>query len=204
MARIGLFGGTFDPVHTGHIALAEQVLREMNLDKIVFLPAGNPPHKTDKEVTDKRHRFRMVQLATQNHPAFAVSDYEILKETPNYSYQTVGAFRKLYPEDELFFVVGGDSFRDFPKWAEYEKLMELCSFIVVSRPGISPNAYFETFRGDEKPPRVFFVRDAAYDVSSTEIRVCLKEQRLPEGMLPPSVLAYIKEHRLYIGAQHDC
>ncbi len=197
MARLGLFGGTFDPVHTGHIALAEQVLTELFLDRIIFLPAGNPPHKTDKEVTDKLHRFRMVELATAENPRFFVSDYEIRKETKSYSYQTVEAFRAMYPEDELFFIVGGDSFRDFPKWVEYEKLMSLCSFIVVSRPGIPPEGYFEGFRGDEKPPRVFFVRNAAYDVSSTKIRAGFREQRFPMHLLPPAVAAYIQEHQLY-------
>lgn len=197
MARIGLFGGTFDPVHIGHIALAGQVLTEYNLDRIIFLPTGNPPHKKTLDITDKMHRYRMVQLACEGNPRFCVSDYEIIKKTPNYSYQTVGDFKKMYPEDELFFIVGGDSFRDFPKWMEYEKLMGLCTFIVVSRPGIPPEAYFEKFRGDEKPPRVFFLKHASYDVSSTQIREALYQKEFPEGMLSPEVAAYIREHQLY-------
>lgn len=197
MARLGLFGGTFDPVHTGHIALAEQVLNELSLDEIIFLPAGNPPHKTKEEITDKMHRLRMVQLATAKNSRFSVSDYEVRRETKSYSYQTVEAFCTMYPEDELFFIVGGDSFRDFPKWMEYERLMALCSFIVVSRPGVSPDKYFEQFRGDEKPPRVFFVQNAAYDVSSTQIRAYFRKQNFPEHMLPPAVTAYIREHQLY-------
>ena len=197
MARIGLFGGTFNPVHTGHIALAERVLTEFGLERIVFLPTGNPPHKKNADITDKMHRFRMVQISCGSNPQFLVSDYEIKKETPNYSYQTVEDFRKIYPEDELYFIVGGDSFRDFPKWMEYEKLMAMCSFIVVSRPGIPPEGYFEKFRGDEKPPRVFFLNDATYDVSSTEIRELLYKENIPEELLPPGVAAYIREHQLY-------
>lgn len=197
MARIGLFGGTFDPIHTGHTALAERVLTEFKLDEIIFLPAGNPPHKSKKKVTDKQHRYSMVQLAVGNHTHFSVSNYEIKRETPNYSYLTVAHFKEMYPDDELFFIVGGDSFRDFPKWVEYETLLSLINFIVVSRPGISPKEYFEAFRGDEKPPRVFFVRDAAFDVSSTEIREALAENRIPAQLLHQKVTEYIKANRLY-------
>ncbi len=197
MARIGLFGGTFDPVHAGHMALAEQVRKTMELDRIILLPAGNPPHKPKEDITDKMHRFRMLEIATKSYPYFFVSDYEMRKETPNYSYQTITDFKNMYPDDEIFFIVGGDSFRDFPKWKEYRKLLTLCPFIVVSRPGVSPEDYFENFCGDETPPRVFFIRDAAYDISSTRVRSLLVAGEDPAVLLPEGVTAYIKEHRLY-------
>ena len=197
MARIGLFGGTFDPVHTGHMALAEQVREQMELHRIILLPAGNPPHKSERDITDKMHRFRMLRIAAASHPHFFVSDYEILKETPNYSYQTISDFKEMYPDDEIFFIVGGDSFVNFPKWKEYRKLLTLCPFIVVSRPGIAPEAYFENFCGDETPPRVFFIRDAQYDISSTRVRSLLTSGETPADLLPEGVADYIKEHRLY-------
>lgn len=197
MARLGLFGGTFDPVHTGHIALAEKALAEFDLDEIIFLPAGNPPHKTNLDITGKLHRLRMVELATKDNPRFSVSDYEISKETPGYSYLTVGHFKKLYPEDEIFFIVGGDSFRNFPSWAQYKTLLSLCAFIVVPRPGIAPESYLENFCGDEDLSRVFFMQEAEFDVSSTRIRESILKNQIPEDELPAGVAAYIKSNRLY-------
>ena len=197
MARIGLFGGTFDPIHTGHIALAEKALAEFALDEIIFLPAGNPPHKTTFEITEKMHRFRMVELAITENPRFSVSDYEIQKETPGYSYLTVGHFNELYPNDEIFFIVGGDSFRNFPSWAQYKTLLSLCAFIVVPRPGIAPESYFENFCGDEDLSRVFFMKEAEFDVSSTEVRESLRKNQIPTEKLPAGVAAYIKTNRLY-------
>lgn len=197
MARIGLFGGTFDPVHTGHIALAEQAMTEFDLDEIIFLPAGNPPHKTNSEITEKMHRFRMVELAIKGKAHFSVSDYEIRQEAPSYSYLTVGHFNKLYPGDEIFFIVGGDSFRNFPSWAQYKTLLSLCAFIVVPRPGIAPESYLENFHGDEDLSRVLFMQEAEFDVSSTEIRESIRKGRIPEEKLPAGVAEYMKSNRLY-------
>ena len=196
MARIGLFGGTFDPVHVGHMALAEQVRKDMMLDRIILLPAGNPPHKSQKDITDKLHRFCMLQIAAEPYPYISVSDYEILKETPNYSYQTIADFREMYPEDEIFFIVGGDSFLNFPKWKEYRKLLTMCPFIVVSRPGISSEEYPESFRDIVPSPRIFHIH-AAYDISSTNVRNMLYVGERADAFLPKGVLEYIEEHELY-------
>jgi len=198
MGKIGLFGGTFDPVHMGHIALAKQVLEQFGLDKIFFIPAGNPPHKSKKHVTDKEHRFRMVQLATENEPSFLVSDFELLSNHPNYSYLTISHFKQQYKSDEIFFIVGGDSFRDFPDWKNYKTLLSLCTFIVVSRPEIAPSQYFEKFSGDEVPPRVLFLENFAMPVSSTIIRKNLQAAKRDFSQLPLAVAEYIKANKLYL------
>ncbi len=198
MGKIGLFGGTFDPIHTGHIALAKQVLAQFELDKIIFIPAGNPPHKSTKHVTDKEHRFRMVQLATENEPSFSVSDFELLSNKPNYSYLTISHFKEQFAGDEIFFIVGGDSFRDFPDWKNYKTLLTLCTFIVVSRPEIAPAQYFEKFSGDETPPRVFFLENFSFPVSSTNIRKSLQKGMDVSLQLPPFVAEYIKTNKLYL------
>lgn len=198
MGKIGLFGGTFDPVHMGHIALAKHVIDQFSLDEIIFIPAGNPPHKSEKNVTDKTHRFRMVQLATQKEPRFSVSDFEILSDKPNYSYITISHFKETHPQDEFYFIVGGDSFRDFPDWKNYKTLLTLCTFIVVSRPEIAPEQYFEKFSGEEAPPRVFFLEDFSYPVSSTNIRRNLQNGLDVTHLLPPLVCEYIKSNKLYL------
>lgn len=198
MSKIGLFGGTFDPIHFGHLMLAEQVLKEFSLDEIKFIPAGIPPHKTKKKVTDKQHRLNMVLLATKDNPRFSVSDYEICNERLNYSYITISHFKEQNPKDEFFFIVGGDSFRNFPEWKNYKTLISLCTFIVVPRPGIEPTGYFEKFCGDEAPPRVFFLTGFSCGISSTAIRMQLKEGKEVSGQVPPSVEQYIKTNKLYI------
>lgn len=198
MRKLGLFGGTFDPIHIGHIKLAERVLREFSLDEIVFIPAGNPPHKTDRKTADKAHRFNMVQLAVKDFPEFSVSDFEMRNDKPNYSYITISYFKEKYPNDEIYFIIGGDSFRDFPKWKNYRTLLTLCTFIVVSRPGVAASEYFEKYRGDEAPPRVLFLNGVSYDVSSTKIREYLSTGSLPPGQVPISVENYIKTNKLYI------
>lgn len=197
MQKIGLFGGTFDPIHSGHIALARRVLDTFLLDKLIFIPAGNPPHKTARQITDKKHRFSMVLLAAREDPRFFVSDYELNNEGPNYSYITISHFKTQYPEDEFFFIVGGDSFRDFPCWKNYRTLISMCTFVVVSRPGVDPARYFEKFQGDETPPRVLFLNDFSQDVSSTKIRQRLASGKEITGQVPPCVEQYIKTNQLY-------
>lgn len=198
MGKIGLFGGTFDPIHMGHIALAKRVLEQFELDSIIFIPAGNPPHKSAKTITDKQHRYNMVKLATENEPSFLVSDFEILSSQPNYSYITISHFKQQYAGDEIFFIVGGDSFRDFPDWKNYKTLLSLCTFIVVPRPEIAPSQYFEKFSGDETPPRVFFIENFSFPVSSTNIRKSLQKGMDVSLQLPPFVAEYIKTNKLYL------
>lgn len=204
MGRIGLFGGTFDPVHSGHIALAKRVLKDFSLDRLIFIPAGNPPHKQKNEITSAAHRVNMVRLATENEPKFFVSDYEEKSETPNYSYLTISHFKKVFPDDEIFFLIGGDSFRNLPDWKNYRTLLGLCTFVVVPRPGVERKEYLEKFHGDEVPPRVFFLKDFSYDLSSTEVRKNFAQGENAEGKVPKAVHTYIQENQLYqTGAGYD-
>ncbi len=204
MGRIGLFGGTFDPVHSGHIALARRVANDFSLDRLIFIPAGNPPHKRKEKITDAKHRFEMVRLATESEPKFSVSDYEMESKTPNYSYLTISHFKKEFPNDEIFFLIGGDSFRNLPDWKNYRTLLALCTFIVVPRPGVEKQDYLEKFHGDEVPPRVLFLKNFSYDLSSTEVRNALSGGENAEGLLPDAVLTYIRQNQLYqTGASHD-
>lgn len=197
MARIGLFGGTFDPPHTGHIELAKRVLDDFNLSKIIFIPAGNPPHKQEKKKTDKIHRYQMVKLATRNFPEFFVSDFDIKNEKPNYSYITIQHFKDTYPDSEIFFIIGADSFRDLPLWKNYKELLTMCHFIVVARPDVKKEDYYTKYTGDEPVPSVFFIEDFSYDLSSTQLREQIPKGTYNECDLPDGVLEYIKKNRLY-------
>lgn len=197
MGRIGLFGGTFDPPHKGHIALAKRVLSEFSLEKLIFIPAGNPPHKTDKKVTDKLHRFKMIEIATKNLPDFSVSDFEINNEKPNYSYITIEHFKKLYCNDEIFFVIGADSYRDFPKWKNYPEILSICTFIVMNRNNDDLNRYYSEYRKLSLSHKALFSDDFSYDLSSTELRDKLLSGDDCCELLPDGVYDYIKKNNLY-------
>lgn len=192
MGRIGLFGGTFDPPHKAHTELAKKVAKDFSLDRVIFIPAGNPPHKQENEKTDKLHRFNMVKLATKDNDAFFVSDYDLNNEKPNYSYITIEHFKKEFPDDEIFFIIGADSLRDFPFWKNYKMLLTLCKFIVVPRPNVPKEDYYKNFEKDDDLSAFVFVEDFSYDLSSTELRNNLTKDELPNG-----VYEYIKENRLY-------
>ncbi len=201
MARIGLFGGTFDPPHTGHIALAKKTLNAFSLDKIIFIPAGNPPHKTDKKITDKSCRYDMIALATKNDKEFLLSDFDIKNEKPNYSYLTIEHFKKTYPDDEIFFIVGADSYRDFPLWKNFPDILSLCTFIVVNRPGIDTSdcysdCYLKYLKLDTEH-KALFLDDFSYDLSSTYLRKNLALGKDCKDFLPKGVYDYIKKHNLY-------
>ena len=197
MSKIGLFGGTFDPIHNAHIAVAHEAMEEFSLDRIILIPAGEPPHKLKKDKSGKSLRLAMTELAVENIENFSVSDYEINLDMPCYSVNTVKHFRKLYPGDELYFIIGADSFRDMPTWWRYRELTELCAFIVISRPGIPEGTLLGEFDGDERPPRVFYSRDIKMDISSTAIRRRCARGEAVDGLVPPVIAEFIKNEGLY-------
>lgn len=197
MGKIGLFGGTFDPPHTGHIELAKAVCDNFRLDEIIFIPAGNPPHKTNKRITDKNHRFEMIKLSVRNFPRFSVSDFDIKNENPNYSYITIEHFKKLYPNDEIFFIVGADSYRDFPLWKNYPDILSLCTFIVVNRPDVKDDDCYKKYKSIIPCHKALFLNDFSYDLSSTSLRNGILTGNFNPNDLPYGVWEYIKNNNLY-------
>lgn len=197
MKKIGLFGGTFDPPHRGHIALAKAALINFSLDKIIFIPAGNPPHKTDKKVSDKCYRFEMVKLMIDGESDFLISDFDIKNEKPNYSYLTIEHFKDEFFDDEIFFIIGADSYRDFPKWKNYPDILSLCTFLVVNRDDSDLGEYFKKYTEISPEHKALFLDDFSYDLSSTELREKISSGTDCSNLLPDGVYEYIKKMNLY-------
>jgi len=223
--RVGIFGGTFDPPHLGHLLLAESIREEFALDEVLFIPSNQPPHKERDDLTATTHRYAMVVAATLQNPAFTPSAVEVNRPGRSYSIETVRMLEEqLGPQSEMFFVAGLDSFLDIETWKSFEELLDLCHFIVVSRPGSSfdavqgalPERFLErlvdvrTGHDGSVPPVVgstaggpgapwkIFLSDAVYlDVSATEIRARVRATRSICYRVTPEVEHYIRTHGLY-------
>ena len=186
--RFCLFGGTFDPIHDAHLRIAEEALRTFSLDSVLFIPAGNPPHKDPSAVTPYEDRFRMVEIACAPYPQFAVSRLEA-GEQRSYTINTLRQFRKeLSPDDELFFLIGADAFEELKTWKDWREVVAMTEFIVVSRSGAD-------YRVPENA-RVHQLPGLALPVSSSTIRARLAAGE-PTPELPIEVRRFIEARGLY-------
>jgi len=198
-AKIGIFGGTFDPIHTGHMAVARAALRRFRLDRIYFVPSGQPPHKPDRQPTPFLHRYTMVALACAGEPRFAPS---LLEAGPgldgrqrSYSIDTLRRMRRQYPRARLCFILGADQFLTLPTWKEYRRMTKLCEFIVASRPGFRLSARDAARIAPATP--VHRLTTVQASVSSTAIRRRAQQGRSLRGTVPPAVEDYIRSVGLY-------
>jgi nicotinate-nucleotide adenylyltransferase len=210
--RLGIFGGTFNPVHLGHLRTAEEVKYKLGLDKIIFVPSGKPPLK-DRDSVAASHRYAMVALAVASNRGFAVSDVEVRKKGKSYTVHTLQMLRKEFSGDELFFILGTDAFLEMPKWRQPEKIVEMTDFIIMARPGVGFDAIAESpykIRNYESPhPRyslvsgrsAFIVNVTQLDISSSEIRRLVAQRKSVRYLLPPAVERYIKKNKLYTGGR---
>jgi len=210
----GLLGGTFDPVHTGHLRCAEEVLEIFNLNRICFIPASKPPHKIDADITSFHHREQMITLAIEGNPVFTYSDVEKRREDKSYSVETVDHILKKYMEDlELYFILGQDAFHAIHTWKDWERLLLLCNFVVMTRPGyedrglkgILPSDFASQFIYDDKVKgfrgptgHVIYFRGVTFlDISSSDIRQRASEGKSIKYLVPESVRHYIMKNSLY-------
>ncbi|RPF47129.1 nicotinate-nucleotide adenylyltransferase [Thermodesulfitimonas autotrophica] len=197
--RIGLMGGTFDPIHYGHLVAAEDARYELGLEKVVFIPAGQPPHKPKELVSEAAHRVAMVRLAIATNPCFELSTVEVERPGPSYTVDTVAAFRKQYPAGEFYFITGADAVAEILSWHRAEELLTLCRVVAVTRPGYVLDNLRERLAGLDaylwRKIRVLPVPGVA--ISSTAIRERVREGRPIRYLLPDQVEAYIKEQGLY-------
>ena len=194
--RIAIYGGTFDPVHVGHLEIGRRISQLFAIDQFLFVPARQAPHKRHLEVSSGFHRYAMLALATQNEPALLISTFELEGPGRQYTIDTLNHFRGQFAEEaELFFVMGADSWTEIATWREWRKLTTLANLIVVTRPG------FKLETPEQEPGRnQIFVSDAVMvDVSATEVRRAAREKdhaRLNK-LVPLEVANYIRKYGLY-------
>ena len=189
--KLGIFGGTFNPIHWGHLLIAEAAAEALELDRIIFIPCATPPHKQPRVLADARHRLRMVKLAIQGNPRFGCSDIEIRRGGPSYSVETLRQLRHAMPHARFYFLIGADSLRELPKWREAPALARLCEFICVARPGKrKPRTRLRGLRVQELPGH-------PADISSSDIRVRLARGASVRYLVPEVVRRYIEKKRLY-------
>jgi nicotinate-nucleotide adenylyltransferase len=217
MKRIGLFGGTFDPIHVGHLDVAESARSALRLDQIIVMPANVPPHRASP-MASSAHRFAMAALALRGRSEFVLSDFEMLSDEVSYTTTTLDRLAaRGVDTTKLFLITGADAFGDIPSWRNYPALLDRCNFVVVSRPGHPATRLHETLPGlsvrmaDASPaavdqpggPRILLVEAPTAAVSSTDIRQRVADGRSVAGLVVDEVAAYISQHRLYKGAGFD-
>ena len=211
--RLGILGGTFNPIHLAHLRVAEEVREVCTLDQVLFLPAATPPHKSVAEATPFAERMAMVELAIADHPDFAVSDLEGRRRGKNFSVDTLEILQRERPGDELFFIIGMDSFRDLATWHDYRRIFTLANIVVAPRPGVAetppgerlPVAMRDQFCYDDQSKiwrhaggtTLIFLEETYLDISSTRIRQLVAAGRSIRYLVPPAVAEYIRRRGLY-------
>jgi nicotinate-nucleotide adenylyltransferase len=197
--RIGVLGGTFDPIHNGHLALAGAARQQLALDRVIYVPAGVPWRKAGRRITPAQHRLEMVRLAVAGDPAAEVSTIELDREGPSYTAETLDALARKHSGAELYFIIGEDALADLPNWRRPDEIIRLAELAVARRPGRASG-------GDERwraipgiDERIAWLDMEPVTISASDIRKRMAAGEPVDGMLPPAVEAYIRKHGLYHG-----
>ncbi|MBS6920357.1 MAG: nicotinate (nicotinamide) nucleotide adenylyltransferase [Anaerococcus vaginalis] len=196
--KIGLFGGTFDPIHIGHMILMENVINNLDLDKIYVLPNSNPPHKLENKKTALNLRLKMVNETIKDNPKLEINDYDYRDNEIHYTFNTINYFKKSYPNDEFFFIMGEDSFLDIEKWKNYKEILKenLIIFKRYSNKNFSLISKINQVRKYNK--NIYLIDNIALDISSTLIRNLVKENKSIRYLVKDEVINIIKEEKLYV------
>jgi len=201
MEKIGFFGGSFDPVHRGHVEPVRAAVAALGLDRVLYLPTARPPHKEGQRLAPAWARFAMVEFALLDDERLQVSPYELTLDRPAYTAETLEHFRDVWPEAELHLLLGEDSFRDLPQWVRWRDIVRLARLVVLARPA-DPARSAVPFAGELEElaagQTVHFLRQRPVDASSTAIRAALgRGDAPPSGALAGPVVQYIHKYRLY-------
>lgn len=199
MKKIGIMGGTFDPVHNGHLLIAENAYEQLALDQVHFIPTGRSPHKQGKRITDGVHRLRMVELAIADNPAFVADDRELRSDALSYSYLTLQQMRRDSPDDELYFIMGGDSLRDFKTWYHPEQICACAILVAAIRDECDRDhliAYAEELKTLYSAD-VRLIETPNLSVASSELRRRVATGETIRYQVPEPVRTYIQDNRLY-------
>ena len=195
--RIGVLGGTFDPIHLGHLIVAETIRENCQLDELIFLPARVHALKDNRRIESARHRIKMLKLAIADHPRFSLNDIEIRRDEVSYTVDTMSRLRDLYPDDEYqrFFLMGSDNVHQLHRWKEPERLLDLCTIIAFGRAGVSEKIVHSALT-----KQLVFVEVPQIEISSTMVRQRRKHGESIRFLVPTAVESYIQESQLYLDA----
>lgn len=197
--RVGLFGGSFNPIHLGHVHLAESVRDALSLDRVVLVPSRRSPHKSNDEYVSDEHRLNMCRLAVEGIPGFEVSDYELLRDTVSYTVYTVRHFREVYPDGTLYLLIGSDMLLSFDTWKDYRTILRDVSLAVVSRERGDVGRLLEKSEELSRYGEVVLVEAPPMEVSSTQIRKNIRNSVEYSCNLDEKVVQYIESNGLYLG-----
>ena len=186
--KIGVLGGTFNPIHYGHLILGEQVSGQLKLDRVIYVPTFMPPHKSSKNVIKAQDRLNMIKLAVKGNDRFMVADVEICRKGKSYTVDTLREIKKQYPFAELFFICGSDLVAEIPTWKNVDEVYKLAKFVLAKRPGFGKRLSGKSF---------LKISVAQVDISSSLIRDLVKRGSSIRYLTPDSVVRYIEKHRLY-------
>jgi nicotinate-nucleotide adenylyltransferase len=186
--KIGILGGTFNPIHIGHLILAEEAREKLSLDEIIFVPAYLPPHKDSADIAPAKQRLEMVKVAIRTNRKFSVSDIEIKRDGRSYTIDTLRAFKEIYPRDELYFIIGSDLLKYLDEWKELKDIIAMVKFIAATRPG---------YALEKIPSYISTLPIRAVDVSGFEIREAIRQGKSFRYLVPEAVFRYICKKRLY-------
>jgi nicotinate-nucleotide adenylyltransferase len=205
-SRVGILGGTFDPIHVGHLEAAKAARNALDLDRVLLLPSRTPPHRSAEPRASGFHRFAMTALAANGSDGMLASDLELQREGPSYTALTLEALhREGFSASQLFFILGADAYAEIGAWYDYPRFLELANFVVISRPGTRvtepiPNPNSPITSGTPFTTSVMLVDASTPNVSSTDIRRRVSSGESIDGLVPPAVADHIRRHRLYVPA----
>jgi len=186
--KIGILGGTFNPIHIGHLILAEEARERLGLDRVIFVPTYLPPHKDNADIAPASDRLKMLRLAIHGNRYFSVSDIETKRDGRSYTIDTIKEFKAIYPKDELYFIIGSDLLKYLDDWKDLNEIIKMVKFIAATRPG---------YPLEKIPSYIQTMAIRAVDVSAFEIRSCVREDRSFRYLVPEGVFNYIKKKGLY-------